>query len=94
MRGRSTRCTRTGGPRWSCPHPASRAMTAGKFGASAAGAIALVGVLYAAVIVLWIIAAPDMSQPITDPYLAVMELLTLLSAIAIAGFATALFRAV
>lgn len=54
-------------------------MTPSRAGAWAAGAVALIGTAYAVVLAIGI-ARMGFSRPITDPILAIMEALTLLSA--------------
>jgi hypothetical protein len=50
----------------------------------------LVGILYVAVIVLWLVIVATPREPIGDPYLAVMEGLTIVSALALVGLVVAL----
>jgi hypothetical protein len=48
-----------------------------------------VGVLYVAIITGWLVLEGTPSDPIGDPYLAAMEALTILSAVALVGFCAA-----
>ena len=52
----------------------------------------MVGILYVAVIVLWLVIEATPREPIGDPYLAVMEGLTIVSALALVGL-TMIFAA-
>jgi hypothetical protein len=70
--------------RWS---PAAR-----RLGIVSASAVAGVGVLYVGVIALWLVVEATPRAPIGDPYLAVMEGLTILSALGILGLILALWR--
>jgi hypothetical protein len=69
-------------PRW----------TAGtrRLGITAACAVLGIGVLYVAVIGLWLAVEATPSEPIGDPYLALMEVLTIASALALLGWVVAL----
>lgn len=53
-------------------------------------ALFLVGLLYIAVVAAWLILEGTPSEPIGDPYLAAMELLTIASALALVGLCGAL----
>ncbi len=53
--------------------------------------ILVIGVLYLAVISLWLVVVRTPREPIGDPYLAAMELLTIVSAVALVGFLVALW---
>jgi len=53
--------------------------------------ILAIGILYAAVITLWVIIEGAPRDPIGDPYLAVMEGLTMASALAFLGLVTAIW---
>jgi hypothetical protein len=53
-------------------------------------AILIVGFLYIAVITLWLIIEATPREPIGDPYLAVMEVLTIVSALALVGLVIAI----
>ena len=48
------------------------------------------GVAYVAVILLWLVLVRSPSEPIADPYLGAMEILTIASALAILGLVVAL----
>ena len=50
-----------------------------------------IGILYAAVITLWLIIEAAPGEPIGDPYLAVMECLTMASAVAFLGLVIAVW---
>jgi hypothetical protein len=54
-------------------------------------AILIVGILYVAVITCWLIIEATPGEPIGDPYLAVMEVLTVVSALALLGLVTAIW---
>ena len=56
--------------------------------ASAIG-ILVIGLLYVATIAVWLVLVRAPHQPISDPFLAIMELLTLLSAPALVGMLVA-----
>lgn len=58
-----------------------------RLGISSALTIAVIGALYLVVIVSWLLIEASPNDPIGDPYLAVMEILTIASAFAVAGFA-------
>ena len=58
--------------------------------ASSTGLLA-VGILYVAVITLWLIIEATPRAPIGDPYLAVMEVLTMVSALALLGLVIAIW---
>jgi len=53
--------------------------------------ILAIGILYAAVITLWVIIEGAPREPIADPYLAVMEGLTMASAVAFLGLIIAIW---
>ncbi|HEV8339975.1 MAG TPA: hypothetical protein VGR25_10030 [bacterium] len=53
--------------------------------------ILVVGILYVAVITLWLIIEATPREPIGDPYLAVMEVLTMVSALALLGLVIAIW---
>jgi hypothetical protein len=55
--------------------------------------ITVVGALYVAVIAAWLLVERTPAEPIGDPYLLAMELLTLASALGIGGLAVALAAA-
>ncbi|MDH5271397.1 MAG: hypothetical protein OEY32_15895, partial [Candidatus Krumholzibacteria bacterium] len=65
--------------------------TAHRLGIASAIGIFGIGVCYVAVIALWMIIEATPREPIGDPYLAVMEVLTILSALALAGLVIALW---
>jgi hypothetical protein len=54
-------------------------------------AILIVGILYLAVITAWLIIEATPREPIADPYLAVMEVLTIVSALALLGLVIAIW---
>lgn len=54
-------------------------------------ALLIVGILYVAVITLWLIIESTPREPIEDPYLAVMEVLTIASALALVGLVAAIW---
>jgi hypothetical protein len=56
--------------------------------ASAIG-ILVIGVLYVATIAVWLVLVRDPRQPISDPFLSIMEVLTLVSAPALVGMLVA-----
>lgn len=58
-----------------------------RLGIASALTIAVVGVLYLVVIISWLLIEASPSDPIGDPYLAAMEVLTIISAFAVVGFA-------
>ncbi len=62
-----------------------------RVGILSAMTVAGIGILYVTVIVSWLLVEASPGEPIGDPYLAVMEVLTILSAFAVVGFAVALF---
>jgi hypothetical protein len=66
-----------------------RSSSARRLGIASAVGILAVGVAYVAVILLWLVLEATPREPIGDPYLAVMEILTMLSAMALLGFAVA-----
>lgn len=59
-------------------------------GMGSANAMLLIGILYLATIALWLFIEATPLEPIGDPYLALMEVLTILSALALLGFVSAL----
>src|SRR3972149_67324 len=73
----------TGSERWS--------WSARRLGIVSSTGILVVGILYAAVITLWLIIEATPREPIGDPYLAVMELLTMVSAFALLGLVIAIW---
>jgi hypothetical protein len=76
-------CTATVSERWSWP--------ARSLGIGSSIAILAIGILYAAVITLWLIIEAAPSEPIGDPYLAIMEVLTMTSAAAFLGLVIAVW---
>jgi hypothetical protein len=60
-----------------------------RVGIASASGIAVVGALYLAVIGSWLVIEATPGEPIGDPYLAGMELLTIVSAVAVLGFSIA-----
>ena len=62
-----------------------------RLGVTSSIAILIVGILYVAVIALWLIIEAAPREPIGDPYLAVMEVLTILSALALVGLVVAIW---
>ncbi|HTD71027.1 MAG TPA: hypothetical protein VK647_11295 [Gemmatimonadales bacterium] len=54
-------------------------------------AILIVGFLYIGIITLWLITEATPREPIGDPYLAVMEVLTIVSALALVGVVIAIW---
>jgi hypothetical protein len=60
-----------------------------RLGIASAVAIAGIGLLYVGVIALWLVVEATPRAPIGDPYLAVMEGLTIASALALVGFVLA-----
>lgn len=60
-----------------------------RLGIVSATAVAGIGVLYVGVIALWLVVEAMPQEPIGDPYLAVMEGLTILSALALIGLVIA-----
>ena len=63
--------------------------SARRIGLLSAVGIAVIGALYLAVIVAWLVIERTPSEPIGDPYLAGMEILTILSGAALLGFGVA-----
>jgi hypothetical protein len=61
-----------------------------RLGIASAGAILALGFLYVATIVLWLLVVAEPHEPIGDPFLAVMEVLTILSALAFLGLVLAI----
>ena len=62
-----------------------------RLGMISAGGILVVGILYLATIAIWLIVEARPREPIGDPYLAVMEVLTLVSALALLGLVVAIW---
>ncbi len=62
-----------------------------RLGFVSATGILVVGIFYVAVIALWLVVEGTPREPIGDPYLAVMEVLTILSALALLGLVIALW---
>jgi hypothetical protein len=62
-----------------------------RLGITSAIGIFAVGVCYVAVIVAWLIIEATPREPIGDPWLAAMEVLTILSALALLGLVIALW---
>jgi hypothetical protein len=60
-----------------------------RLGIATSFGILVVGILYVAVITLWLIIEATPHAPIGDPYLAVMEVLTMASALALLGLVIA-----
>jgi len=60
-----------------------------RLGALSCGVVAVVGLMYLAVIGAWIVMVDSPADPIGDPYLRVMEILTILSALGISGWVVA-----
>lgn len=60
-----------------------------RLGAFSASVVALVGVLYLGVIGAWVALVRTPADPIGDPYLLLMEVLTILSALGLAGWVQA-----
>ncbi len=73
----------TASKRWS--------LSARRLGIASATGIIVVGILYIAVITLWLIIEATPREPIADPYLAVMEVLTMVSALALLGLVIAIW---
>ena len=65
--------------------------SARRLGIASAIAILAIGILYVATIILWLILQAAPREPIPDPYLAVMEVLTIVSALALVGVVLALW---
>jgi hypothetical protein len=65
--------------------------SARRLGIASATGILAVGILYVAVITLWLIIEATPREPIGDPYLAVMEVLTMVSALALLGLVIAIW---
>lgn len=63
-----------------------------RLGTGSALALVVVGVLYVATIALWLVVEATPLEPIGDPYLAVMEVLTIVSALALVGLVVAIRR--
>jgi hypothetical protein len=62
-----------------------------RLGMASCIAMLIVGILYIAVITLWLIIEATPREPIGDPYLAVMEVLTIGSALALVGLLVAIW---
>jgi hypothetical protein len=62
-----------------------------RLGIGSSFGILVVGILYVAVITLWLIIEATPREPIGDPYLAVMEVLTMVSALAFLGLVIAVW---
>jgi hypothetical protein len=62
-----------------------------RLGMASSIAILIVGILYVTVITLWLIVEATPREPIGDPYLAVMEILTMVSALALGGLVIAIW---
>lgn len=65
--------------------------SAQRFGIISAGGVVVVGIIYVATIITWLIIEARPLEPIGDPYLAVMEALTLVSALALLGMVVAIY---
>ncbi len=63
-----------------------------RIGIASAIATLVIGFLYVAVIVSWLIVEAVPGEPIGDPYLALMEVLTIISALALLGLVSTLLR--
>lgn len=61
-----------------------------RLGVASALTVAVVGVLYLVVIISWLLIEATLSEPIGDPYLAAMEVLTIISAFAVVGLAVSI----
>jgi hypothetical protein len=61
-----------------------------RLGIGSAVAMAAIGVLYVATIAIWLVVVATPREPIGDPFLAVMEVLTIVSAVALPGLVVAL----
>lgn len=70
--------------------PPTWTKTSRRLGLSSSTGLLVIGVLYVAVITLWLVLEGTPSAPIGDPYLAAMEVLTILSALALVGFCVAM----
>jgi hypothetical protein len=62
-----------------------------RLGMASSTAMLVVGILYIAVMTLWLIIEATPREPIGDPYLAVMEVLTIVSALALVGLLVAIW---
>lgn len=62
-----------------------------RLGIVSATGLFVVGLVYVAVITLWVIIEATPRAPIADPYLAVMEVLTMVSALALLGLVIAIW---
>lgn len=71
------------------PIPETWSRTAQRVGVASSISLLVVGVSYVAVIGAWLVRERTPSEPIGDPYLAVMEVLTIASALALLGFCSA-----
>jgi predicted kinase len=63
-----------------------------RVGIGSAAAMLAIGILYLATIALWLLAESTPLEPIGDPFLAVMEVLTLFAGAALVGFLFAVSR--
>jgi len=73
-------------------HPVARghgSPSARRVGIASASAVTSIGILYVGVIALWLVVEATPREPIGDPYLSVMEGLTILSAVALIGLVIA-----
>ncbi|MDH3389684.1 MAG: hypothetical protein OEN02_17495 [Gammaproteobacteria bacterium] len=61
-----------------------------RLGIASAIAITAIGTCYVAVIASWLFVEATPREPIGDPYLAAMEILTMLSALALIGLLIAI----
>lgn len=64
--------------------------SARRFGIAGALTVLVIGILYIGVIASWLIVEGTPREPIGDPYLAVMEVLTLISALGLVGLVLAI----
>ena len=71
--------------------PSRWSWSARRLGIASASALLIVGIFYVVVITLWIVVVGTPREPIGDPYLAVMEVLTMLSAVALLGLVIAIW---
>lgn len=71
------------------PVPATWSPAAQRIGVASGYTLSVVGALYVGVILTWLLLVRAPSDPIADPYLAVMEGLTIASGLALIGFCTA-----
>jgi hypothetical protein len=65
--------------------------SARRLGVASGLGIFAVGILYVAVITLWLVIEAAPQDPIGDPYLAAMEVLTIVSALGLLGFVIAIW---